>query len=360
MHYGTTVASETFLVFNEGLLQRKVKGCVMELHNFRGSNTKNGERVITQQLIANYQNVESMETLIQNPGLQFLAQNIFAYFDHANLLKCRKVTQSWKNYIDNDSFLWKNLCKMKVSKTDSDQKLKAILKFISDYMTGQENDLNKEKAAFSMSAIHLACQIGDLEIVKFLFDLGADMNRANQASVTWPTPLHLACMNGKLNIVKFFVTFSEDRNINLNATDSFGKTPFHIACDYQKMDIVKYFLGIYEQKNLICTTDIGERSPFHTACMYGNLDLVTLLLDHAKMLQIDVLGKDIYGKTPLQLAQDMSNLLVVYYLITNVPEYFIDFSPERNGKPNMKNNNHFCRSYGDNDKHDPKNRGLLH
>ena len=286
-----------------------------------------------------------MENLIENPGLQFLAHNIFIYLDYKNLLKCRRVTQSWKKYIDSDPYLWKNLSKPKNNRTNSEQKLNAIFNFISDYINGKETDLNREIATFSMSPLHLACQIGNLDIVKFLIEIGSDTNIANRASVTWPTPLHLACMNGKLNIVKFFVTFSKDRNIKLNATDNFGKTPFHIACEYQRLDIVEYLLSVYEQMNLICTTNVFERSPFHTACLYGNLDLVTLLLDHSKMLQIDVMARDVNGKTPLQLAQDMSHEHLVYFLITNVQEYFIDFYPEP--IENETGNNYFRRRCGE-------------
>ena len=50
-----------------------------------------------------------LETLINNPGLQHIAENIFQYLDQHSLLKYRLVNSSWKRILDQPIFWLKKV-----------------------------------------------------------------------------------------------------------------------------------------------------------------------------------------------------------------------------------------------------------
>ena len=50
-----------------------------------------------------------LEEFIGNPGLIFIGEKIFQYLDVKELNMCRRVKQSWKNFIENQIFFYKLL-----------------------------------------------------------------------------------------------------------------------------------------------------------------------------------------------------------------------------------------------------------
>ena len=48
-----------------------------------------------------------MEELVQNFGLQWIAQEIFSYLTGEELFNCRLVSKSWLQFLDKNSKLWK-------------------------------------------------------------------------------------------------------------------------------------------------------------------------------------------------------------------------------------------------------------
>ena len=51
--------------------------------------------------------------------------------------------------------------------------------------------------------LHIACRDGNLEIVKFLVNAGADTNRGDGNNSR--TPLHYACMKGDQKLVEYLI-----------------------------------------------------------------------------------------------------------------------------------------------------------
>ena len=47
-----------------------------------------------------------MDTLVQNPGLDHLAIDIFAFLDPKSLAQCALVSKSWKNFICSHKMWW--------------------------------------------------------------------------------------------------------------------------------------------------------------------------------------------------------------------------------------------------------------
>ena len=64
-----------------------------------------------------------------------------------------------------------------------------------------------------MTPLHLACRKNSLDIVKYLVELGANIEEKNIQGIT---PLHLACKYNALDTVKFFMEY---RNVNIEIQD---------------------------------------------------------------------------------------------------------------------------------------------
>ena len=65
---------------------------------------------------------------------------------------------------------------------------------------------------------------GQLEVVKWLVEKGADVNATNKDG---RTVLHSAADSGQLDVVKWLV----EKGADVNATDKDGKTVLHMAAE---------------------------------------------------------------------------------------------------------------------------------
>ena len=50
-----------------------------------------------------------MECITSNPGLKYIAENIFIRLDQESLFACRIVASAWKNILNNPMFLLKKI-----------------------------------------------------------------------------------------------------------------------------------------------------------------------------------------------------------------------------------------------------------
>jgi len=94
--------------------------------------------------------------------------------------------------------------------------------------------------------LHYACRNGNENIVKYLVDHGAYINKQNEYG---ETSLHYACRNGNENIVKYLVEHGAD----INKQNSFHETPLHIACMSGSENIVEYLIekGVEVDKMIV-------------------------------------------------------------------------------------------------------------
>ena len=67
-----------------------------------------------------------MEKIINNPGLQHLAENIFLNLSYADLKKCQLINQSISQILDNPMFWIKELFRKGLSKENQKEWIKAI------------------------------------------------------------------------------------------------------------------------------------------------------------------------------------------------------------------------------------------
>lgn len=109
---------------------------------------------------------------------------------------------------------------------------------IVKYLVNHGADVNKASSnSFHVAPIHSATAISDYEITAFLLEYGADVNAKQQSGVT---PLHSAAHNGKLNIAKLLV----DHGADINAKTSEGKTPADMAFEKNYADVGEYLTGL--------------------------------------------------------------------------------------------------------------------
>lgn len=87
----------------------------------------------------------------------------------------------------------------------------------------QDSKLLDSKDQDGFTVLHLASDRGNIEIVKYLIDAGANLNV--QTDEDKETALHLACISEQFEIAKLLI----DRGIDQTLVDIEGKTAFEQA-----------------------------------------------------------------------------------------------------------------------------------
>ena len=100
--------------------------------------------------------------------------------------------------------------------------------------------LEKDNTA-GESPLHRACEKGFLDIVIYLHQAGADMDkRINDAQTSWgDTPLHKAVLGGQLHVVTYLV---EEAGAVIDSVDEDDNTPLHKAAYKGFLPIVEYLI----------------------------------------------------------------------------------------------------------------------
>jgi ankyrin repeat protein len=118
--------------------------------------------------------------------------------------------------------------------------------------------------------IYWAIQSGQLEIVKLLYDYGANLNAANDYNMT---PLYDASANNLIDIVKFLI----EKGALLDEPSNDGCTPLMIACCYDNIEIVKLLIA---GGSNIEACDKKSETSLLSAIKLGNIEIVKLLLEN--------------------------------------------------------------------------------
>ncbi|PSR83841.1 hypothetical protein BD289DRAFT_483105 [Coniella lustricola] len=95
-----------------------------------------------------------------------------------------------------------------------------------------------------MTALHQACLVGNLEVVKTILFLGEDkpsLNRVSNFSCNNPygSPLHCAVINGSMELVVLLV----DAGAPLEATDRKNNTALHVAVHLGRFGILRFLVS---------------------------------------------------------------------------------------------------------------------
>jgi serine/threonine-protein phosphatase 6 regulatory ankyrin repeat subunit B len=122
------------------------------------------------------------------------------------------------------------------------------------------------------NVLHSACQVGELDAVKFLIT-GKYIDPCDRDS-SGLAPLHVASENGHLDIVKYLI---QEVGCDPMCMTSDAWTPLHSASKNGRVDILKYLL---EKEKCDCKCKaFNSMTPLHLSCRYGHLDAVVCLIN---------------------------------------------------------------------------------
>jgi len=136
--------------------------------------------------------------------------------------------------------------------------------------------------AYGQPLLSFAVQQGNLDLVKNLISLGADVNISAKrntpliAAVRWPAEMKLLL----------------DSKADPNLADESGNTPLVAAVDQRSVESVKLLLNAGAK---VDPPQLAPTGALHEAAKLGDFEMMTLLLNHPA----DVNEKNAQGDTPL-------------------------------------------------------------
>ena len=155
--------------------------------------------------------------------------------------------------------------------------------------------------------LHIACQWGDVDIVRYLII----NQRCNPyvINTSKQTPVHTASERGNLDVVKVLVS---KRECDLNTPDERGNTPLHTACKHGHHSTVEFLVA--DQRCQLNARNRDSESPLHTASEHGHLDTVKVLVSRR---ECDLNIQDERGNTPLHTACKHGHHSTVEFLVAD-------------------------------------------
>ena len=121
--------------------------------------------------------------------------------------------------------------------------------------------------------LHCVAQFGDVELVRVLVELEADISARSRAAFT---PLHLTSNYGAPNDPKI-AQYLLEHGANVNARTTEGITPLHRASEFGEVEIARVLI---EHGADIDAEDRSGRTPLQIAKEHGSDEVVKLLLKH--------------------------------------------------------------------------------
>ena len=152
-------------------------------------------------------------------------------------------------------------------------------------------DVNDAATVDGLTALHFAAQNGNLDIIKFLVEHGADISAQDYEQSR--SVIHFAAENGDIECIKYLT----EKEANLLDQDIYGATALDYAARSGHLEAVKYLV---DKKIDYTAKDSRGWTVMHYAACGGNVDSIKYLL--AKGLSINARTKS--GRTPLFFAKD--------------------------------------------------------
>ena len=142
---------------------------------------------------------------------------------------------------------------------------------------------------------------GNLEVVKFLVDHGANIN---QKSCEGSTAIMPAILKGQTDVIRFLL--SKNADTNYKTTSGYKFSPLQLACQLGHTDIVRCLIEAGADVNSIA----GDGStPLISAAFKGHIDVVRVLLDNGANKAYRTNGMDASGFAAHFGHTDIKNVL---------------------------------------------------
>ena len=300
-----------------------------------------------------------------------LPEQIFQKLDIESLFKCRAVTKSWQDIIDERNYPWLRIVTIPTILNEGNTylHLAAAVGQIEAFKTAVNEEENKNiKNEKGQTSFHLACMHGRSEIVQVLLEnIDPEINintkdnhsrlldlvnifMENAAKLSFDdhnidinaksyygcTGFNLACQKGHSDVVKLLMENAVAFCIDLKAKDHSGKTAFLWACLFGNADVVKIIMENAANVNIdidLNAKDYYERTAFLSACEEGHTDVVKIFMENAATFVIDINAKDKSGSTGFQLACESGFTDMVQIFMENAAKFNIDLNTiDRKGR----------------------------
>jgi len=155
--------------------------------------------------------------------------------------------------------------------------------------------------------LHLACRQGNKECVLALLRNSALTNQINKKG---DTPLYEAVRSGNSDIVQILL----NNNAEPDVCNKDGDTPLHVACQVNNLTAVSH---IMDRNTYMGSRNKNDDSPLDCAIRGGHTTLVKYILKAAKASAVD---RNANGHTPVHLAAEIGDVLMLDYLLQVMPE----------------------------------------
>ena len=175
-------------------------------------------------------------------------------------------------------------------------------------------NVSKFESAYTCPPLFLAAANGNLDILSYLFEQGANVNASSSAhfswlpryNLHWYTPLIVALRNGHIDAFNFLI----NKGADVNLQDHQGYTALHYAVETKNFDAVSCLVYNGADVNLFTSS---KCTPLMLACQSDNMDAINFLLN--KGADVNLQGHQ--GYTALHYAVARKNFDAVSCLVDN-------------------------------------------
>ena len=165
------------------------------------------------------------------------------------------------------------------------------------YLVSQGVDIHQKNVSRQRNAFMFACQTGSHEVMKFLYQQGADPHELDGRG---ETALMIAATYGQFEIVKNL----QGEGCSIHLENVIGENAFMLACCYPGIDLLKYLRE--EGADIHKQNDNGQNAFSYVAggVRYRSIDS----LEYLQEMGLDMHLRSTTGETCLMTASKVSNI----------------------------------------------------